>query len=109
MKKGATLLSRIDKNRREPSSEKKRERHVPLKYEASPRITKAACAIAQTNTDGFELSARNSASRQHDVPVRGRMFSDDKSFFFQPASRVMQEETHHLSMVSRANTCDYLI
>ena len=35
--------------RREPSSKKKKERHVALKYEASPRVTEAAYARAQAN------------------------------------------------------------
>jgi hypothetical protein len=37
------------------------------------------------------------------------MCLESKFFFFQPASRVTQEESPIKKMVSKANTCDYLI
>jgi len=74
----------------------------------SPRITEAACALTQTNTAFFTPHGTPQATRTT-LPKKGTHVSDSKSFFFQPASRVMQEESPIKKMVSVANTCDYLI
>ena len=79
-------------------------------YEGSPRITEATCAQSAHQYGDSSCRTERFASRQHDAPGGYACVLTAKNlFFFQPASRVMQEETPIKNDSSRVNTCDYLI